>query len=229
MDNATAYDMVKKERVIEPYDAKEDIKSGASGGTVFIKKLLYVAIPSRPDDNPESRALYIEKIPEIWSDILAIKDFDGLYKYGTDRFMRSFSQYDYLDKKYEAPYDTIAVYGKRFMNLLMRRSNSAVDNWSQARRHEAYTKEFIDKTYERYSTSLKTRIDERIEEFRARPREDQRYAFLSDKYNTRKVDELTPAQMVVLEEEIDAYIDRRCEAIRQANPILSLDEYCKKN
>lgn len=90
-DNATAFEMVKKDKVLGAYDAKADIESGTSGGAVYMKKQLFSAIPTKPEDSAEGRRVYVEKIPELWNEILAMKDYETLSEFGRARFMSSYS------------------------------------------------------------------------------------------------------------------------------------------
>jgi hypothetical protein len=174
LDNATAYRVVTKERILPDIDAEAEKANGVESGAAYLKKKLRDAINAKPGNTPEDRKRFIETAPKVFQMINEAKTIEELFNIGREKFdiwhsFRSNKVQAFL--KDDKSNDISGLLGKEFCNLLARSSDSAVRHWNDAKLMNPMTEEDSQKIYKQYEEgkreSLKVnkkRMDERTPE-----------------------------------------------------------------
>ncbi|MCG6195654.1 methyltransferase [Leptospira sp. FAT2] len=81
LDPVTAERVVKKERVLPPFEYTEYKNKGEDGGLVFLKSKIYESIASKPADSEAARKEYVELLNKVLSPILKSKSTQEILDY----------------------------------------------------------------------------------------------------------------------------------------------------
>ncbi|EQA55365.1 LPD1 domain-containing protein [Leptospira kmetyi] len=93
LDSATAERVVKKDRVLPPFDFTEYKNKGEEGGLVFLKSKLYDSIASKPADSDYARKEYVLNLKDILDPILNAKSIAEITQYANSFSRRTLHDY----------------------------------------------------------------------------------------------------------------------------------------
>ncbi len=162
LDNATAYRVVTKERILSDIDAEAEKANGVESGAAYLKKKLREAVNSRPPNTPEDRKKFVELTPKIFEKIDAAKTVEELQNISRNMFEAFL---DWGTRKRAILYkddksgDVSRLLGKEFLNLIGRNSDSAKEHWVNAILMNSFDKETSDKEYKQHVESRKNTIE----------------------------------------------------------------------
>ncbi len=114
MDFVTAERVVKKDRVITPFNARERKEKGESAGLTYLKAKIYEAIASKPADSPFAREQYVKNLEKIMAPIFNAKTINEIQSYS-------------LNFVEISPYDLSNKFGE-VMNSLKSKLNGITEN-----------------------------------------------------------------------------------------------------
>jgi hypothetical protein len=92
LDPATAEKMVRKDKVLTPFEPLSLKSQGESPGLVFIKKKILDSIAQKPSDSPNSRILFVHFAKKLSDDITAAKSYEDIEKIAEKYFVRMYTR-----------------------------------------------------------------------------------------------------------------------------------------
>jgi hypothetical protein len=174
MDNATAFKVVTKDRILPDIDVEQRRLDGEDAGLVFLKKKLHEAVSAKPANNPEARKAYVELIPKLFEKIDAAKSIDEIDDIGRNTFERLYSYRGGNKVFLIGSKDTVVedYLGKTFLNLIAKNTDSAAENWSKAILYDAFPEKLSREKYEKYIEARTNNIKETKERLATRTPEE---------------------------------------------------------
>jgi hypothetical protein len=237
LDNATAYKVVTKERILPDIDAEAEKANGVESGAAYLKKKLREALMAKPLNSPEDRKKYIETIPKVFEKIDACKTIEELRSIGNDYFdiwhsFRSNKVQAFLkdDKNNELS----SVLGKEFCNLIARNSDSAKEHWSNAKLMSPMSQEESDERYKQYEEARKNGLEvnkKRMDEYT--PEQWERY-FRNDpattfSFSRKQLNETQKKSPEKYQEAIKKHIENEYKRNVDRNEILPYEKWLSQN
>lgn len=158
--SAFANDIVTKGRLVDKYDPIKARAEWEDAGVAYMKNKLYGLMSNKPWNSPIERQIYTYFAPLIMDAIKQAKTLDEInnvwYAYFQPHGSWSSNKVRYemrnLDAEIdgmETPRDMSTVFGKSFLNLLYKKSESALAQRGVARRMNQFTKEMQTANYNR--------------------------------------------------------------------------------
>ena len=237
LDNATAYKVVTKERILPDIDAEAEKANGVESGAAYLKKKFREALMARPLNSAEDRKKYIETIPKVFEKIDACKTIDELRSIGNDYFdiwhsFRSNKVQAFLkgDKNNELS----SVLGKEFCNLIARNSDSAKEHWNNAKLMSPMSQEESDERYKQYEEARKNGLEVNKKRMEAYTPEQWENYFKNDpattfSFNRRQLTALKKDDPAKYQEAIDKHKAREYKFNEQRNEVLPYEKWLSQN
>jgi hypothetical protein len=254
LDNATAYKVVTKERILPDIDAEAEKANGVESGAAYLKKKLRESVNAKPPNTPEDRKLFVELTPKIFEQIDKAKTIEELRQFGYDSFesfmdwgtrkkvtlykgeklgdISKLSSKEYLEQINKTG-NIDRLLGKEFLNLIGRNSDSAKDHWNNARLLNSFDQETADKEYQNYAEGRKNVIEmnkKRLDEYT--PEQWEHY-FKTDPttamiFNRRQLATEKTNNPEKYQEGIDKYKKREYESNERRNEVLPFEKWLEK-
>jgi hypothetical protein len=188
-DEATAIELVVKDRVWIKYDAQAEMDKGVSAGCAFLKHKLRSAYASRPDiRTKEARRAYVgfaEKFQQLLEKCLIVQDVDNLWQFVVQMKTKDVENILFVPEDYSPSerqdFDEIynnwtirkniqKVCGQEFYNLLYGYTNKGTQAiWKKAKYCEGLTEELAQVYLEKWNAFTNEEIKKlqlKISEFR---------------------------------------------------------------
>ncbi|RHX83243.1 LPD1 domain-containing protein [Leptospira stimsonii] len=97
LDPVTSERIVKKERVLPPFDFKIYKDRGEESGLVYLKSKLYESIASKPADSEYARRVYVQSLNKLITPVLNAQSFDEIEDYAYSFYeISTYSQFGKL-------------------------------------------------------------------------------------------------------------------------------------
>ncbi|MFA5349245.1 MAG: hypothetical protein WC309_02660, partial [Candidatus Paceibacterota bacterium] len=174
LDNATAYRVVTKERILPDINPQAEKDNGVESGAAYMKKKLRESVNAKPPNTPEDRKKFVELTPKIFEKIDAAKTIEDIRTIGNEDF-ETFMDWGsrkrvtfYKHEDYKS--DVSRLLGKEFLNLIGRNSDSAKKHWSDAVLMNSFNEETAKEQYKKYAEGRKNVVEmnkKRMDEYTA--------------------------------------------------------------
>ena len=225
MDNATAYKVVTKDRILPDIDVEQRRLNGELPGVVFLKKKLHEAVSAKPANTPEARKAYVELVPKIFEKIDQAKTIDEIETIGRDMFERmySFRGKPKVFLKGSKDTDVEEYLGSSFLNLIAKNSDSAKQNWNKAMLANPLTEEDAREIYNHYLELKKNNVKHRLEQLDIETSDNWDYQFRNDpviKYsmNGNVLNKMKKEEPEKYEKMISDYKEKKYKEVKDSVP-----------
>ncbi len=158
IDNATAYDLVTKDRVIGKFDPQQYKDAGYGAGITYIKSKLHSLLRAKPENSPKARELFITRVPEIMKQVDDAKTLTDL----KDIKVTSSYKYSWQRSNAVAMSDDEMIFGKSFINLVNARTEAARETWREASKFDGVTEDTLKTLYETDKKQREARLAYRL-------------------------------------------------------------------
>jgi hypothetical protein len=166
-DNVTAYKLIEKSKVWEPYNIESLKEEGNSSGAAYLKVKAREALSARPLDSKDARRVYVENIEALKLKLQSAKRTnevkDILYEFAN---LRTFNFGIIPDNIKVARYGETRerkyfeeIFGKKFYNFCKVASDSAQKIVVEAFLYEDFSPELRQMAVGKVQTERKIRID----------------------------------------------------------------------
>lgn len=159
-DNITAYKLIEKSKIWEPYNIETLKEQGNSSGAAYLKVKLREALTARPFDSKDAREAYIKSIEKLKFDLENKKRVTEITEYLFDFYQKTQSSLiPFCADKMNKSDCFVQVFGKKFYNFIKFKGESASKILAEAFLYQDYNQQMRVQEIEKRRNAIKNKIN----------------------------------------------------------------------